>query len=82
MFSSVCSTGIALRMNQARWPLGDSQALLTQSTHLQNENRMTRIVGLDVSKSSVSCCLLTEKPDNRSIKLTQNYQSLDTSGQR
>jgi hypothetical protein len=69
-------------MNQARWPLGDSQALLTQSTHLQNENRMTRIVGLDVSKSSVSCCLLTEKPDNRSIKLTQNYQSLDTSGQR
>ena len=56
-FSSVCGTGIALRMNQARWPLGDSQALLTQSTHLQNENKMTRIVGLDVSKSSVSCCL-------------------------
>ena len=25
---------------------------------------MTRIVGLDVSKSSVSCCLLTEKPSN------------------
>lgn len=25
---------------------------------------MTRVVGLDVSKSSVSCCLLTEKPSN------------------
>jgi len=25
---------------------------------------MNRIVGLDVSKSNVSCCLLTEKPSN------------------
>jgi hypothetical protein len=48
-------------VKQAHVPLGDSQALTTGRVHHHPHKKM-RVLGLDVAKSSVSACLLTERP--------------------